>query len=94
MAIEQHEDVESGESNGLQDLQEPFIQQGKDDAAVFKDVESNKRVENGSIGMVLLSTFAAVCGSFSFGTCVSILMVSEIIIGKPRSFIFSVANYI
>ncbi|OIW19566.1 hypothetical protein TanjilG_18376 [Lupinus angustifolius] len=63
MAIEEHRGVESGNSNGFQDLQEPFIQQ-------WKDIESNKRVENGSIGMVLLSTFVTVCGSFSFGTCV------------------------
>ncbi|XP_061367950.1 sugar transporter ERD6-like 16 [Gastrolobium bilobum] len=70
MAIEQHKEVESGGANGLQDLQEPFIQQRKDAPAASKDVESNKRVENGSIGMVLLSTFVAVCGSFSFGTCV------------------------
>ncbi|XP_057433200.1 sugar transporter ERD6-like 16 [Lotus japonicus] len=61
MAIEQHNDVESGEANGVQHLQEPFIS---------KEVESDKGVENGSIGMVLLSTFVAVCGSFSFGTCV------------------------
>ncbi|KAF1887285.1 hypothetical protein Lal_00040886 [Lupinus albus] len=63
MVIEEHKDVESGNSNGFQDVQEPFIQQRK-------DVESNKRVENGSIGMVLLSTLVTVCGSFSFGTCV------------------------
>ncbi|CAL0330684.1 unnamed protein product [Lupinus luteus] len=30
MAIEEHKGVESGESNGFQDLQEPFIQQRKD----------------------------------------------------------------
>ncbi|XP_057722965.1 sugar transporter ERD6-like 16 [Arachis stenosperma] len=79
MAIEQHSDVESGHdnnnnnnnnNNGLQDLQEPFIEQGKKDVSC-KDVESNTTmVEHGSIGMVLLSTFVAVCGSFSFGTCV------------------------
>ncbi|KAJ1395163.1 MFS transporter superfamily [Sesbania bispinosa] len=45
MAIERHNDVETREVNGLQDLQQPFIQHGK-------DIESNKRVENGSIGMV------------------------------------------
>lgn len=69
MAIEQHNDVESGEANGVQHLQEPFI---------AKEVESDKGVENGSIGMVLLSTFVAVCGSFSFGTCVSIFNLSKI----------------
>jgi SP family facilitated glucose transporter-like MFS transporter 8 len=71
MAIDH--DVESGETNGVQYLQEPFIQQRGDDyfADECKEVDSYKSVENGSIGMVLLSTFVAVCGSFSFGTCVS-----------------------
>ncbi|OIV95810.1 hypothetical protein TanjilG_20260 [Lupinus angustifolius] len=72
MIIEQHKDVESGESSGLKYLQEPFIQQGDDDdsSASSNEVGSHKSVENGSIGMVLLSTLVAVCGSFSFGTCV------------------------
>lgn len=65
MAIEQHKDVESGEH-----LQVPFIQ--PEEAACNKEVGSDKSVENGSIGMVLLSTLVAVCGSFTFGTCVSI----------------------
>ncbi|RDY11119.1 Sugar transporter ERD6-like 16, partial [Mucuna pruriens] len=59
MSIEQHKDVES--------LQEPFIIQPEEAAKV---VGSDTSVENGSIGMVLLSTFVAVCGSFTFGTCV------------------------
>ncbi|KAL1358399.1 sugar transporter ERD6-like 16 [Arachis hypogaea] len=42
------------ESGG--DLQEPFIQHAHDGSS--------------SIGMVILSTLVAVCGSFSFGTCV------------------------
>ncbi|KAG2395798.1 Sugar transporter ERD6-like 16 [Vigna angularis] len=54
MAIEQHRDVETGEATKLQFLQEPFI----------------RPEENGSITMVLLSTLVAVCGSFTFGTCV------------------------
>ncbi|KAK2358170.1 Major facilitator superfamily protein [Trifolium repens] len=71
MTIEQHKDVDqSGHENGHRDLQEPFIHNKKDAAVEFQDIESNKRAENGSIGMVLLSTFVAVCGSFSFGTCV------------------------
>ncbi|XP_027368850.1 sugar transporter ERD6-like 16 [Abrus precatorius] len=70
MTIEQHKDVESGEANGLQYLQEPFIQQREADTASCEEVVSDKNVENGSIGMVLLSTLVAVCGSFSFGTCV------------------------
>jgi len=71
MTIEQHKDVESGHENTHRDLQEPFIQHGKDATVDYDDIESNKRAENGSIGIVLLSTFVAVCGSFSFGTCVS-----------------------
>ncbi|KAK2394001.1 Major facilitator superfamily protein [Trifolium repens] len=69
MAIDH--DVESGETN-VKYLQEPFIQQRGDDYFIdeCKEVDSYKSVENGSIGMVLLSTFVAVCGSFSFGTCV------------------------
>ncbi|XP_014517935.2 sugar transporter ERD6-like 16 [Vigna radiata var. radiata] len=54
MAIEQHRDVESAEATKIQCLQEPFI----------------RPEENGSITMVLLSTLVAVCGSFTFGTCV------------------------
>ncbi|CAJ2658550.1 sugar transporter ERD6-like 16 isoform X2 [Trifolium pratense] len=65
-------DVESGENNGVQYLHEPFIQQRGDEyfSDECKEVDSYKSVGNGSIGMVLLSTFVAVCGSFSFGTCV------------------------
>uniref|UniRef100_K7M103 Major facilitator superfamily (MFS) profile domain-containing protein n=1 Tax=Glycine max TaxID=3847 RepID=K7M103_SOYBN len=57
----QHKDVESGY------LQEPFIQP---EEVACKEVGSDKSVENGSIGMVLLSTLVAVCGSFTFGNCV------------------------
>ncbi|XP_054806882.1 sugar transporter ERD6-like 16 isoform X2 [Prosopis cineraria] len=74
MGIDQYKDVESGEanSNRLGDLQEPFIQQGNKttESAACRDAEADKRVQNGSINMVLLSTFVAVCGSFSFGSCV------------------------
>jgi MFS transporter, SP family, ERD6-like sugar transporter len=75
MTIEQHKDVESVDVNGLRDLKQPFIQHGKDATVDYHDIESNKRAENGSIGMVLLSTFVAVCGSFSFGTCVSFFSI-------------------
>ena len=75
MTIEQHKDVESGHENTHRDLQEPFIQHGKDATVDYDDIESNKRAENGSIGIVLLSTFVAVCGSFSFGTCVSFFWI-------------------
>ncbi|KAG4960210.1 hypothetical protein GLYMA_13G213200v4 [Glycine max] len=60
-AKENHKDVESGY------LQEPFIQP---EEVACKEVGSDKSVENGSIGMVLLSTLVAVCGSFTFGNCV------------------------
>ncbi|KAJ1379380.1 hypothetical protein SESBI_46941 [Sesbania bispinosa] len=66
MAIEQFTDVESEE-----DLQEPLIQQGEAIAPTCKEVGSYES-ENGSIGMVQLSTLLVVCGSFSFGTCISI----------------------
>ncbi|KAH1200763.1 Sugar transporter ERD6-like 16 [Glycine max] len=70
--LEEHKAVDNGEANWIQGLQDPFIQHGKDAAAACKDVESNTIVEKGSIGMVLFSTFVAVCGSFSFGTCFSV----------------------
>jgi len=54
--------VESGEATKLHCLQEPFIQ----------PEEAKHGENNGSIRMVLLSTLVAVCGSFTFGTCVSI----------------------
>ncbi|KAK4266466.1 hypothetical protein QN277_027382 [Acacia crassicarpa] len=69
MGIEEYkDDVESGESgNGIGELREPFIQQ----LGRHKCGRDDRRIENkGSIAMVLLSTFVAVCGSFSFGTCV------------------------
>ncbi|TKY72408.1 Sugar transporter ERD6 16 [Spatholobus suberectus] len=40
------------------------------EGAACKEVGSDQTVENGSIGMVLFSTLVAVCGSFTFGTCV------------------------
>ncbi|KAL3829391.1 hypothetical protein ACJIZ3_018193 [Penstemon smallii] len=57
--IDQNKDVE----NGLDELEKPFIQQPK-------YVDDSEEVANGSIWMVLLSTFVAVCGSFEFGSCV------------------------
>ena len=73
MAIEQHKDVESGY------LQEPFVQP---EEVACKEVGSDESVENGSIGMVLLSTLVAVCGSFTFGNCVSILKHMNIMIAS------------
>lgn len=73
MAIGQVKDAESSdEIDGLEDLEQPFIQQ--DNIVSHKD---NKNVEGGSIGMVLLSTCVAVCGSFEFGSCVSIFHFSN-----------------
>ncbi|KAI9194399.1 hypothetical protein LWI28_005603 [Acer negundo] len=70
MAIGQYKDIENeGEIvNGLEDLEKPFIQQeGKIVGSYHEDDNDN---ENGSIWMVLLCTFVAVCGSFEFGSCV------------------------
>lgn len=65
--------MESGEATKLQSLQEPFIQP-EEAATTDKEVGC---AENGSIAMVLLSTFVAVCGSFTFGTCVSIYILNH-----------------
>ncbi|GAB2266368.1 hypothetical protein Dimus_001377 [Dionaea muscipula] len=73
MAIDQYKDMEGAQNKRLEALEEILLQQ--DD---FED-QGNGCVENevddvhdedGSIGMVLLSTAVAVCGSFEFGTCV------------------------
>lgn len=49
------------------DLEKPFVENAK-----IVDCEN----EDGSIWMVLLSTCVAVCGSFEFGSCVSISIYS------------------
>ncbi|XP_059632632.1 sugar transporter ERD6-like 16 isoform X1 [Cornus florida] len=68
MAMNQCKDIENGESK-LEDLEKPFLVHKK--IAEYEDVKANERDdESGSIGMLLLSTFVAVCGSFEFGTCV------------------------
>ncbi|WRX21080.1 Major facilitator [Theobroma cacao] len=61
MAIGQLKDVETGEINGLEDLEKPLIVE--EQTVVGSD-------ESGSIWMVLICTFVAVCGSFEFGSCV------------------------
>ncbi|XP_031252058.1 sugar transporter ERD6-like 16 isoform X2 [Pistacia vera] len=67
MAIGHCRDVENGEIvNGFEDLEKPFIQPGK----IVSYEDDDKNDESGSIWMVLLSTFVAVCGSFEFGSCV------------------------
>lgn len=76
MAIGHCKDVENGEIviNGLEDLEEPFIQkEGK--VVSYQDEDDDDQENNGgSVGMVLLSTFVAVCASFEFGSCVSTLL--------------------
>ncbi|CAN0856060.1 Sugar transporter ERD6-like 16 [Linum grandiflorum] len=69
MAIGNLKDVESGEiTYGLDDLEEPLLNVKVEDSS---DVESNDgSSSSSSIGMVLLSTAVAVCGSFEFGSCV------------------------
>ncbi|KAI6693154.1 hypothetical protein NL676_020864 [Syzygium grande] len=69
MAIEQHKDVENGDNQGLEDLQEPLVKLEKK-VISYEDSESDESVESSSsIATVLLSTFVAVCGSFEFGSC-------------------------
>lgn len=75
MAIDQCKDIENGfAQNGLEDLEKPFIQNTK--SVDSDDNSSEATEENGSIAMVLLSTCVAVCGSFEFGSCVSITHLS------------------
>ncbi|XP_022843964.1 sugar transporter ERD6-like 16 isoform X2 [Olea europaea var. sylvestris] len=68
MAIDHHKDIENGIEKGLDDLQKPLIQQAKCVDSEGDDVIVSEK--NGSIGMVLISTLVAVCGSFEFGSCV------------------------
>ncbi|KAF9605282.1 hypothetical protein IFM89_015898, partial [Coptis chinensis] len=60
------EDVEKGGNRGLNAVRQPLIEREKTGAY---DSTIRSRSE-GSIGMVLLSTLVAVCGSFEFGSCV------------------------
>lgn len=79
MAIGEFKDVESGEINNLEVLEQPLIisQESKlvdydDDGSETSGVDN----QNGSTWMVFLCTFVAVCGSFEFGSCVSIFICS------------------
>uniref|UniRef100_A0A166H695 Major facilitator superfamily (MFS) profile domain-containing protein n=1 Tax=Daucus carota subsp. sativus TaxID=79200 RepID=A0A166H695_DAUCS len=57
MAIEHVKDIENGDYNkGVGDLEQPFLEW--------------REGSSGSLGVVLFSTFVAVCGSFEFGSCV------------------------
>ncbi|KAK2646679.1 hypothetical protein Ddye_021874 [Dipteronia dyeriana] len=71
MAIGQYKDVENGGEivNGLEDLEKPFIQQEGEIVGSYHEEDDNDN-EKGSLWMVLLCTFVAVCGSFEFGSCV------------------------
>ncbi|PQQ10489.1 hypothetical protein Pyn_29927 [Prunus yedoensis var. nudiflora] len=67
--MEQGKDVERGEtSSNQEELEQPFIRRRK--VVAHEDDGSGKEFQNESIGMVLLSTGVAVCGSFQFGICV------------------------
>ncbi|RVX22148.1 Sugar transporter ERD6-like 16 [Vitis vinifera] len=74
MGIHQREDVEKGGKNGLEDLKKPLVQGEKiivsNELGCETDGSSSQNGSDGSIWMVLLSTFVAVCGSFEFGSCV------------------------
>lgn len=78
MAIGQFRDVENGENSTLEDLEQPLvIKQEKIASYEDKYGSDEKSTEkSGSIWMVLLSTCVAVCGSFEFGSCVSVLVIS------------------
>lgn len=65
------EDVENGGGRGLEAAKEPLIQ--KEKIVTYGSKESSNQ---GSLTMVLLSTLVAVCGSFEFGSCVSIHLIS------------------
>lgn len=62
------------EINRLNDLEKPLITEEQNIVQKSDEYDNYKSSdENGSIFMVLLSTFVAVCGAFEFGTCVSTL---------------------
>lgn len=69
----QLKDNENGGINRHEELDQPFIQPKR--AVAHEDEDRGNTIKNGSIGMVLLSTGVAVCGSFQFGICVSILHI-------------------
>lgn len=69
MEIGQLKDIENGDINKTEELEQPFI--GRKRVVAHEDSDSGNNIKNGSIGMVLLSTGVAVCGSFQFGICVS-----------------------
>ncbi|KAL9670455.1 hypothetical protein QQ045_008007 [Rhodiola kirilowii] len=74
MAIQHGKLVENGECMENQEFRTPLIVQKEAHILTCKahDCEANivKSKSGGSVKMVLLSTFVAVCGSFEFGSCV------------------------
>lgn len=59
-------------------VKEPLIQQRKslgNDGRTADEAQSTKE----NLWMVYLSTFVAVCGSYEFGACVSILHTADVI---------------
>ncbi|WOG83354.1 hypothetical protein DCAR_0102529 [Daucus carota subsp. sativus] len=63
-AIEQVKYIENDGNNGLEDLEQPFLEAK---TAVHSDDE---KTASGAIWVVLFSTLVSVCGSFEFGSCV------------------------
>ncbi|PRQ39021.1 putative major facilitator, sugar transporter, major facilitator superfamily [Rosa chinensis] len=80
MAIGQSTDIENGGINRHEELEQPFIQPKR--VVAHEDGDSGNTIKNGSIGMVLLSTGVAVCGSFQFGICVGYSAPSQSAIRK------------
>lgn len=76
MAIE-HKDIENGENNGPQALEEPLITSSKCESGerAIKDLKREP-----SLWMVLLCTLVAVCGSFEFGSCVGSVCINIFVI--------------
>lgn len=66
MAIEEWKEIGNGDEHG--NLEKPLMKREEEE-----EEDSSRNYENGrSIHMVYLSTFVAVCGSFQFGSCVSL----------------------
>ncbi|CAL8991562.1 unnamed protein product [Prunus brigantina] len=83
-------DVERGEtSSNQEELEQPFIMRRK--VVAHEDDGSGKEFQNESIGMVLLSTGVAVCGSFQFGICVGYSAPTQSAIRKDLN--LSLAEY-
>lgn len=77
-------DIEDGENRGIDEMNAPLLKQGKT-VASGQDDKLDGSDNGGSLGMVLLSTFVAVCGSFEFGSCVSNILSTA----TPFFFLFS-----